>query len=1014
MSTMFNRNSRKGQQLGGERHDGPNWVLIAGGAVVTVISFVIGRRESIISKGGGLEKRKDSPYRMPKPDSKKGIAYIATEGEKRIQTKYNGHQSDSHVVGASSPLTSHFQIHRTKSCKQDVHSTSLPSSPKPFMVSLTTPPCTDEDLQYSSPSPVPLQRVVSEKCEVVVVHRLQQQLKRRDGMIFDLQAQIIDQGHTVAAHKAQIANLEAQLEEKSKILFHSTQEVEQLQRALADQSVRCDACSKDCSGFDEREVVKSLNMEVEMLAGEVKQLEIDKRELAGEVAHLECKKRERELVAQVMSQEHETLVQRIFKLETELEEKKKLEEKLHRQERKLVDADNTNSGGQWGGKNEPHSSRKSRAKALTSRTGMVNSPTRHTRIFCRSATHTHSTALKRSDDKNHPVNKFKAGSKGRQQVKPRNLSNGRVETMTNVTALDPALNEIKFKPPHQDIQQLGTPLAIQLNMVSEPKQEMTRLVDDSQTPENIEDDVKEHMDTMTPLRLNLDKPNWAELSQLFSFSTSATSPAQVKELTHKLEQVAKQQQVEEEMAELKKQQTKIAELRQRVGKLTTKCQLWYTHTNEDKVRDQHMLQVAALVLELADRLAAQEEQESHTSIQEWSNSAEMTPHANGDANQSLSRYIAQDKKPRENYATSLDQPISFTFTEEVTRPATDDAELHSTPSQVAKEPNNFPLATLGHPTSKIQDLFSNGVKKSTSRKIPVGYGSGGEHLSPNSSSDSDATSASHQGQRKYSMPESKPYLGGKSHNTASDQKLDGHQTRSMEEEISLLSLEIEQVMAETSSLPLISRLHQDPRFSLIMKSLAVPDEGPMVAIDSRSSRASCFKQGNYKKDGEFQVDPPHSRGKRVTKDDEEGHTEENEISSRNYDWNPGHRSQMYPDSATPSPFLDLKKASSTTSRQSSETYWEDIPIFPGDSSGGQVLDSNKAYKISIPPKAAIEEETGSPGSSGSSIDSAFNEILEDTLEDLVKVCSVGTSLAGTPASSTFSHGSVTKNVQQHY
>jgi hypothetical protein len=72
MSTVFNRNGRKGQQLGGERHDGPNWVLIAGGAVVTVISFVIGRRESIISKGGVLEKRKDSPYRMPKPDSKKG------------------------------------------------------------------------------------------------------------------------------------------------------------------------------------------------------------------------------------------------------------------------------------------------------------------------------------------------------------------------------------------------------------------------------------------------------------------------------------------------------------------------------------------------------------------------------------------------------------------------------------------------------------------------------------------------------------------------------------------------------------------------------------------------------------------------------------------------------------------------------------------------------------------------------------------------------------------------------
>ncbi len=60
-----------------------------------------------------------------------------------------------------------------------------------------------------------------------------------------------------------------------------------------------------------------------MLAGEVKQLEIDKRELAGEVAHLECNLRERELVAQVMSQEQKTLVQRVLKLETELEEVRK-------------------------------------------------------------------------------------------------------------------------------------------------------------------------------------------------------------------------------------------------------------------------------------------------------------------------------------------------------------------------------------------------------------------------------------------------------------------------------------------------------------------------------------------------------------------------------------------------------------------------------------------------------------------------------------------------------------------
>lgn len=49
-----------------------------------------------------------------------------------------------------------------------------------------------------------------------------------------------------------------------------------------------------------------------------------------------------------------------------------------------------------------------------------------------------------------------------------------------------------------------------------------------QTSDSVDDDVKEHIDTMTPIRLNSDdEPNWAELSQHLSFSTGATSPAQV-------------------------------------------------------------------------------------------------------------------------------------------------------------------------------------------------------------------------------------------------------------------------------------------------------------------------------------------------------------------------------------------------------------------------------------------------------------------------------------------------------
>jgi hypothetical protein len=163
--------------------------------------------------------------------------------------------------------------------------------------------------------------------------------------------------------------------------------------------------------------------------------------------------------------------------------------------------------------------------------------------------------------------------------------------MTKITALDPATYEIMGRSAQQEVLQFATDLATLSNMTSD----------------TIDDDVKEDdINTMTPIRLNSDdEPNWAELSQHLSFSTGATSPAQVKELSLKLEQVAKQRQMEEEIAQLKKHQAKISELKQRVGKLTTKCQLWYAQTREDKVHVQHTLQVAALILELADRLTAQ-------------------------------------------------------------------------------------------------------------------------------------------------------------------------------------------------------------------------------------------------------------------------------------------------------------------------------------------------------------------------------------------------------------------------
>jgi chromosome segregation ATPase len=92
-----------------------------------------------------------------------------------------------------------------------------------------------------------------------MVRRLRQQLKRRDGMIFDMQEQIIDQDLAVASHQEHIANLKVQLEESSNLLFASKQEVQHLERALADLSTKLDASSKDCSGFDYGKVKLTTN-----------------------------------------------------------------------------------------------------------------------------------------------------------------------------------------------------------------------------------------------------------------------------------------------------------------------------------------------------------------------------------------------------------------------------------------------------------------------------------------------------------------------------------------------------------------------------------------------------------------------------------------------------------------------------------------------------------------------------------------------------------------------------------
>lgn len=80
---------------------------------------------------------------------------------------------------------------------------------------------------------------------------------------------------------------------------------------------------------------------------------------------------------------------------------------------------------------------------------------------------------------------------------------------------------------------------------------------------------------------------------------------QVQELSHKLEQVAKQQRLEEEMRELSKHQAQITDLKARVAKLTPKCTVLHPQTSQDEASKDYALRVASSILSLADKLALQ-------------------------------------------------------------------------------------------------------------------------------------------------------------------------------------------------------------------------------------------------------------------------------------------------------------------------------------------------------------------------------------------------------------------------
>ncbi|ESQ54510.1 hypothetical protein EUTSA_v10025651mg [Eutrema salsugineum] len=227
---------------------GPNWILIAGGALLSTLSIRFGY------------KLKQSLDLKPQSNGSAGLKANGTsERQKSVgcclhfNTSSCAHNSDccsfrsipgtenvegKEVIGqqmVSAPDTSLPLVTVTVpsySKENGVMWTSSPDRlelpPKPYNHQST---CSDSPCVSETSSDIFSKREV--------IQKLRQQLKRRDDMIVEMQEQILELQNSYNAQISHSSHLQAQLDAMNRDLFESEREVQRLRKAIADHSVGC-------------------------------------------------------------------------------------------------------------------------------------------------------------------------------------------------------------------------------------------------------------------------------------------------------------------------------------------------------------------------------------------------------------------------------------------------------------------------------------------------------------------------------------------------------------------------------------------------------------------------------------------------------------------------------------------------------------------------------------------------------------------------------------------------------
>lgn len=230
--------------------NGPNWMLVAGGALISSLSIHIGykvkqalaakQQDKATPKGNGNSTDRRQPIRHSQPcvytygpdEDSCFNCNSGSEGTIEIKNPQNGQILSEPELSLSLVTVPAPEYHQENG---NVWVSSLENMELPPK-RLHHSNCSDSPCASDSGSDVFSKREV--------IQKLRQQLRRRDDLLLEMQEQIVELQNALNSQASHSNHLQSQLDAANRELFDSEMEFQRLRKAIADHCVGHAECNE--------------------------------------------------------------------------------------------------------------------------------------------------------------------------------------------------------------------------------------------------------------------------------------------------------------------------------------------------------------------------------------------------------------------------------------------------------------------------------------------------------------------------------------------------------------------------------------------------------------------------------------------------------------------------------------------------------------------------------------------------------------------------------------------------